>query len=100
MLDFVNAAAKDLGMKIRWHGDGVDKIGCRFPRQPHESGHPTHSKAPLVAVDSRYFRLTNGEIFVDEARKAKAKHGRPRISFNGLIVDIVREYLTSAERKN
>ncbi len=75
MLDFVNAAAKELGMKIRWHGDGVDKIGCRFPRQPHDSGHPTHSKAPLVAVDSRYFRLTNGEIFVTKPVRPKPNTG-------------------------
>ena len=43
--DFVNAAAKELGMTIRWEGTGVD-----------EKGFDAHNKC-IVAVDSRYFLL-------------------------------------------
>ena len=85
--DFVNAAAKELGMDIRWEGLGVD-----------EKGYDAHGKC-IVAVDPRYFRPTEVETLLGDPSKAKDKLGwTPRITFDELVSEMVREDLKAAER--
>jgi len=85
--DFVNAAAKELGMTIRWEGAGVE-----------EKGYDEKGKCN-VAVDPRYFRPTEVETLLGDATKAKEKLGWvPKISFDDLVAEMVREDLKSAER--
>jgi GDPmannose 4,6-dehydratase len=85
--DFVNAAAKELGMTITWKGEGVE-----------EKGYDASGKC-IVAVDPRYFRPTEVETLLGDASKAKNKLGwTPRISFNELVCEMVREDLKGAER--
>ena len=85
--DFVDAAAKELGMAIRWEGHGVD-----------EKGHDAGGKV-IVAVDPRYFRPTEVETLLGDPSKAKTKLGwTPRTSFAELVAEMVREDLKSAER--
>lgn len=85
--DFVNAAAKELGMVITWQGDGVE-----------EKGYVGKSKC-IVAVDPRYFRPTEVETLLGDATKAKTKLGwTPQTSFDELVAEMVREDLKSAER--
>ena len=85
--DFVNAAAQELGMQIRWEGSGVD-----------EKGYDAHGKC-IVAVDPAYFRPTEVETLLGDPCKAKEKLGwTPRTSFAELVAEMVREDLKSAER--
>jgi GDPmannose 4,6-dehydratase len=85
--DFVNAAAKELGMSIRWEGQGVD-----------EKGYDANGKV-IVAVDPRYFRPTEVETLLGDPAKAKAKLGwTPKITFDELVAEMVREDLKAAER--
>ncbi len=85
--DFVNAAAKELGMSITWKGEGVE-----------EKGYDASGKC-VVAVDPRYFRPTEVETLLGDASKAKKKLGwSPRITFNELVGEMVREDLKVAER--
>ena len=85
--EFVNAAANELGMQIRWEGQGVD-----------EKGIDSEGKV-IIAVDPRYFRPTEVETLLGDASKAKAKLGWvPKISFEDLVAEMVREDLKSAER--
>ena len=84
---FVDAAANELGMQIGWAGSGVD-----------ETGTDQHGKV-IVRVDPRYFRPTEVETLLGDATKAKEKLGwTPKISFNELVAEMVREDLTAAER--
>jgi GDPmannose 4,6-dehydratase len=88
--DFVNAAAKELGMEIRWQGEGVEEEGY---------WKTSEGEALIVAVDPRYFRPTEVETLLGDASKAKAKLGwTPQISFENLVAEMVREDLKSAER--
>ncbi|MDO8348207.1 MAG: GDP-mannose 4,6-dehydratase [Rugosibacter sp.] len=97
--DFVNAAAKELGMTIRWEGEGVDEKGYWSNRHSREGGNPAPSEAPIVAVDPRYFRPTEVETLLGDASKAREKLGwTPKISFAELVSEMVREDLMSAER--
>lgn len=85
--DFVNAAAEELGMKITWHGNDVDETGC------------DQNGKVIVRVDPRYFRPTEVETLLGDPSKAHQKLGwKPRISFQELVAEMVREDLKSAER--
>jgi GDPmannose 4,6-dehydratase len=84
--DFVNIAAEELGMTIRWHGKGVDEVGYLGDKT-------------IVRVDPRYFRPTEVETLLGDASKAKEKLGwAPKITFKDLVAEMVREDLNSAER--
>ena len=84
--DFVNAAAAELGMALRWQGRGVDEVGL-------------WRDAPVVRIDPRYFRPTEVETLLGDASKARQKLGwRPRIRFPELVAEMVRADLKAAER--
>jgi GDPmannose 4,6-dehydratase len=85
--DFVNAAAKELGMTIIWKGRGVE-----------EKGYDIAGKC-IVAVDSRYFRPTEVETLLGDASKARNKLGwTPKITFDELVSEMVREDLKDAQK--
>ncbi|MQM29856.1 MAG: GDP-mannose 4,6-dehydratase [Candidatus Accumulibacter phosphatis] len=85
--DFVDAAAIELGMVIRWEGEGVD-----------EKGYDAGGKC-VVAVDPRYFRPTEVETLLGDPTKAREKLGwTPKTSFAELVSEMVREDLKAAER--
>jgi GDPmannose 4,6-dehydratase len=85
--DFVDAAATELGMVIRWEGQGVE-----------EKGYDAGGKC-VVAVDPRYFRPTEVETLLGDPTKAREKLGwTPKTSFAELVSEMVREDLKAAER--
>ena len=113
--DFVNAAAKELGMAIRWEGQGVDEKGYLVKGTSHKgqvTSNPQDASSlatcnlqlatgdrPIVAVDPRYFRPTEVETLLGDPSKAKNKLGwTPKISFDELVAEMVREDLKAAER--
>ena len=84
---FVDAAAKELGITITWAGKGVDETGT------------DQNGRVIVKVDPRYFRPTEVETLLGDPTKAKEKLGWvPRITFAELVAEMVREDLKSAER--
>jgi GDPmannose 4,6-dehydratase len=85
--DFVDAAAIELGMNIHWKGKGAE-----------EKGYNDKGEC-IIAVDPRYFRPTEVETLLGDPAKAKEQLGWvPKISFNELVAEMVREDLKSAER--
>jgi len=88
--DFVDAAAKELSMDIRWEGAAVNEKG--FWRTPE-------GERCIVAVDPRYFRPTEVETLLGDPSKAKQRLGwQPKTSFAELVAEMVREDLKAAER--
>lgn len=84
---FVDAAARELGVRINWQGKGVEETGT------DESGNV------IVKVDPRYFRPTEVETLLGDPTKAREKLGwTPKTSFDELVAEMVREDLKSAER--
>ena len=85
--EFVQVAAAELGIEMRWQGQGVDEKGLDA------------SGRVLVAVDPRYFRPTEVETLLGDPARAHAKLGwAPRVSFRELVAEMVREDLKAAER--
>jgi GDPmannose 4,6-dehydratase len=88
--DFINSAAKTLGMAIRWEGMGVDEKGFLQNAEGEKQ---------IIAVDPRYFRPTEVESLLGDPSKAKNKLGWvPKTSFDELVAEMVMADLESAER--
>ncbi len=86
--DFVDAAAKELDISMRWEGAGVE-----------EKGYDAATGKCLVAVDPRYFRPTEVETLLGDPSKARTKLGwEPKTTFEQLVAEMVREDLESAKR--
>ncbi len=85
--EFVDAAAKEIGLAVRWSGSGVE-----------EKGFDAAGKC-IVAVDPRYFRPTEVETLLGDPTNAKQKLGwTPKITFQELVSEMMREDLKAAER--
>jgi len=85
--DFVSAAGAELGMEIEWQGSDVE-----------ERGLDSTGKC-IVRVDPRYFRPTEVDTLLGDASKARKQLGwSPRVGFEELVAEMVREDLKSAER--
>ncbi len=85
--EFVNIAAKELDIIIKWRGEGLD-----------EKGYDDSGRC-IVSVDKRYFRPTEVETLLGDASKAKEKLGwEPKISFSELVKEMVSVDLSIAER--
>lgn len=86
--DFVNIAAKELDIDVHWEGRGVD-----------EKGYDNASGKCIVQVDPRYFRPTEVETLLGDPTKAHKKLGwKPKITFQELVSEMVREDFKSAQR--
>lgn len=87
--DFVNIAASEVGISIRWEGGGID-----------EKGYNAETNECIVVVDPRYFRPAEVETLLGDASKAREKLGwEPQISFESLVAEMVQEDLRSAKRE-
>jgi len=86
--DFVQVAGKELGLDIRWEGEGLE-----------EKGYDSKNDRCIVAVDPRYFRPTEVESLLGDASLAKRELGwEPRISFDEMVAEMVAQDLREAER--
>jgi len=85
--EFVEAAAREVGIAVTWKGKGADEKGFDAAGRP------------IVAIDPRYFRPTEVETLLGNAAKARQKLGWvPRIRFHELVAEMMREDLKAAER--
>lgn len=90
--EFVDIAARELGMSIRWEGRGVEEIGI--------NPHPSPGKI-IVRVDPSYFRPTEVDTLLGDPTKAKERLGwEPSTSFDELVAEMVQSDLKRAELDN
>src|SRR5258708_7574089 len=85
--EFVEIAARLLGMNIRWEGQGAG-----------EKGYDQYGRE-IVSVDPRYYRPTEVESLLGNASKARTELGWvPRTTFAELVREMVDADLELAER--
>jgi GDPmannose 4,6-dehydratase len=110
--EFVERAAGELGITIRWEGDGVDEIGIvdsfeepqSSSASPDGNGERLKIKGPepgqvIVRIDPRYFRPTEVESLLGDPSKAKKELGwEPKINFEDLVKEMVLADLEEAQR--
>lgn len=84
--EFVELAAQEIGIAIRWTGEGVDERGIDA------------SGRTVVAVDPRYFRPTEVETLLGDASKARQKLGWvPKVGFAELVREMINSDLELAK---
>jgi len=86
--EFIEAAAHQLDINIRWEGAGVDEKAVNV-----DTGQI------IVAVDPSYFRPTEVQDLLGDAAKARQKLGwKPRTTFQELVADMVEADLNEARK--
>nr|MBC8386773.1 GDP-mannose 4,6-dehydratase [Actinomycetota bacterium] len=69
--EFAELVFKELNMELEWKGKGID-----------EKGIERRNGKTLVKVNPNYFRLTEVDLLIGDASKAKEKLGwEPEIKF-------------------
>ncbi|QKS30963.1 MAG: GDP-mannose 4,6-dehydratase [Candidatus Accumulibacter similis] len=94
---FVEFAAAELGIGVRFEGEGVDEVGIvsrvEGPRAKVKPGDV------VVRVDPRYFRPTEVETLLGDPSKAREKLGwTPTTSVQELVREMVLADYSSARR--
>lgn len=86
--EFIEITARQLGLSIRWEGEGVAEKGINA-----ETGQI------MVAVDPQYFRPTEVQDLLGDAGKARKNLGwKPRITFEQLVAEMVEADLKEAQK--
>jgi GDPmannose 4,6-dehydratase len=97
----VETAASELGVSLRWEGEGHEEVGVvdRVAADRGVQADFLQSGQVIVRVDPRYFRPAEVETLLGNPAKAKAKLGwEPKVTFEELVVEMVRCDLESARR--
>jgi GDPmannose 4,6-dehydratase len=102
--DFVDLAARKLGLTLSWKGDGlketgtIDAVDSTVLPQPVKGAGPKPGDV-IVRVDPRYFRPTEVETLLGDASKAKNELGwEPKTTFDELVSEMVESDLQGAKR--
>jgi GDPmannose 4,6-dehydratase len=106
--ELVELAFSEIGMEIQWKGKGVNEKGVVKSYEREATSEELQVAVErdnikkgdvVVEIDSRYFRPTEVESLLGDASKAKERLGwEPRISFNEMVSQMVREDLEEASR--
>lgn len=94
---FVEFAAAELGVTLRFEGEGVDEVGIVSA----VTGDKAKCKVGdvIVKVDPRYFRPTEVETLLGDPTKAKEKLGWvPKTTLQELVKEMVESDYTAARR--
>jgi len=84
--EFIEVAAKELNIDIKWQGSGVSEKG-------------KWKNKIIISIDKRYFRPTEVETLLGDSSKAKNKLGwAPKITFSELVKEMLESDLKEAER--
>jgi GDPmannose 4,6-dehydratase len=86
--DFVNAAARELGMRISWSGKGLQELGR------DEKGNV------IVRVNEKFYRPAEVNYLCGDPSKARRELAwQPKVSFQELVAMMVRADLAVAENE-
>jgi GDPmannose 4,6-dehydratase len=95
---FVEAAARELGIELAWHGSGVDERGV-VARVSGDKAPGVAEGQAIVAVDPQYFRPSEVETLLGDAGKARRRLGwEPQTSFQAMVQEMVAHDLDTARR--
>lgn len=95
--DFIDKAAKNLGLTLDWSGAGLDETAT--VTAAHDDDGKRLIGQTIVRVDPRYFRPAEVETLLGDAAKARETLGwEPVISFDALVAEMVSSDLAVARR--
>ena len=95
---FVELAARELGIEIAWQGEGVNERGV-IASVSGDKAPGVVVGQPIVAVDPQYFRPTEVETLLGDPSRARDRLGwEPRTSFETMVQEMVAHDLDTARR--
>ena len=93
---FIEWTAEELGMQLRWEGQGVDERAY-WLNAPAELGRAADQ--PVVQIDPRYFRPAEVETLLGDPTKAREKLGwEPVITAREMCAEMVSADLAQARQ--
>lgn len=98
---FVEFAAKELGVTLAFEGEGEAEVGKVVKVEPVNGELLAKCQVGdvIVKVDPRYYRPTEVETLLGDPTRAKEKLGwTPKTTLQELVVEMVRSDYTSAKR--
>jgi GDPmannose 4,6-dehydratase len=96
--DFIRMAAAELGLTLRFEGQGVDETGI-VERIDGDKAPALKVGDVILAVDKRYFRPAEVETLLGDPAKAKEKLGwEPEITVQEMCAEMVATDLIEARR--
>ncbi len=98
---FVEFAAKELGVTVAFEGEGEAEVGKVVKVEPVNGELLAKCKVGdvIVKVDPRYYRPTEVETLLGDPTKAREKLGwTPKITLQELVSEMVRSDYTAAKR--
>jgi GDPmannose 4,6-dehydratase len=94
--DFVSRAAADIGLRIEWHGEGLEAFGVVASAAADSAARPGQR---IVAIDPRYYRPAEVDTLLGQPTKAQASLGwRARTTFAELVREMMQSDLDLARR--
>lgn len=97
--DFVNAAAKELGIILKWKGSGPDETAIVESTIPL-NGNPIRVTPgqSIVKIDAQYFRPAEVETLLGDSMKARNKlDWKPKVTFEQLVSEMTQSDLLLAQ---
>ena len=95
---FIKWSAKELGINIRFEGEGLDEIGVVESIQGDDAPNIGVGDV-IIKIDRRYFRPAEVETLLGDPTKAKKKLGwTPQITVEEMCSEMVTEDLKIAKR--
>ncbi|MGU3494635.1 GDP-mannose 4,6-dehydratase [Xanthobacteraceae bacterium A53D] len=96
--EFIIWAASDLGITLRFEGQGVDEVGIVDKVEGDAAPHVKPGQV-VLRIDPRYFRPAEVETLLGDPSKAKAKLGwEPQITAREMCREMVAEDIKAARR--
>jgi GDPmannose 4,6-dehydratase len=85
--EFVELAFREVGVEIKWHGEGVDEVGL-----DSETG------KILIEIDPAYYRPTEVDLLIGDPSKARKKLGwKSNLGFEDLVKIMVEADMRTSE---
>lgn len=96
--EFIKWTAAEIGIKLRFEGDGIDEIGIVDEIEVDKA--PALKPGDVILrIDQRYFRPAEVETLLGDPTKAKQKLGwTPEISAQEMCAEMVKHDLENAKR--
>ena len=96
--DFILWSASELGINIRFEGDGLDEVGI-VESINGDDAPGIRIGDVIIKIDSRYFRHAEVDSLLGSPKKAKEKLGWiPEINAKEMCTEMINEDLLSAKR--
>ena len=96
--EFIAWAAEDLGITLRFEGEGLDEVGI-VASVEGDAAPAVKPGQTILRIDPRYFRPAEVETLLGDPAKAKQKLGwEPEIPAREMCAEMVAEDLKAARR--